>query len=170
MALLGVDVFFVISGFLITSHIFENLDKGQFSFTDFLGRRIRRIFPALILVMACSLAFGWFALLADEFAHLGKYAAGSAAFITNFILVDESGYGDNAAETKPTPHLWSLAVEDQFYTVWPLALWFGWKRKYNLTTITILVAVVSFNWNLRFVHSHPIETFLASRTVLGAIK
>ena len=61
---IGVDIFFVISGFLITSHIFENLDQGQFSFADFFGRRIRRIFPALILVMACSLAFGWFALLA----------------------------------------------------------------------------------------------------------
>jgi len=156
---IGVDVFFVISGFLITSHIFENLDKGQFSFTDFFGRRIRRIFPALILVMACSLAFGWFALLADEFAQLGKHVASGAAFITNFILVDESGYFDNAAETKPMLHLWSLAVEEQFYIVWPLVLWLAWKRKFNLLTITILVAVVSFYLNLRFVKSHPTETF-----------
>ncbi|HDZ9254276.1 TPA: acyltransferase [Vibrio cholerae] len=156
---IGVDVFFVISGFLITSHIFEHLDKGQFSFTDFFGRRIRRIFPALILVMACSLAFGWFALLADEFAQLGKHVASGAAFITNFILVDESGYFDNAAETKPMLHLWSLAVEEQFYIVWPLVLWLAWKRKFNLLTITILVAVVSFYLNLRFVKSHPTETF-----------
>tara|TARA_B100000497_G_scaffold83157_1_gene92706 strand:- start:557 stop:2644 length:2088 start_codon:yes stop_codon:yes gene_type:complete len=155
----GVDVFFVISGFLITSHIFENLDKGQFSFTDFFGRRIRRIFPALILVMACSLAFGWFALLADEFAQLGKHVASGAAFITNFILVDESGYFDNAAETKPMLHLWSLAVEEQFYIVWPLVLWLAWKRKFYLLTITILVAVVSFYLNLRFVKSYPTETF-----------
>ena len=159
---IGVDVFFVISGFLITSHIFENLDKGQFSFTDFFGRRIRRIFPALILVMACSLAFGWFALLADEFAQLGKHVASGAAFITNFILVDESGYFDNAAETKPMLHLWSLAVEEQFYIVWPLVLWLAWKRKFNLLTITILVAVVSFYLNLRFVKSHPTETFFWS--------
>ena len=157
---IGVDVFFVISGFLITSHIFEKLDKGQFSFTDFFGRRIRRIFPALILVMACSLAFGWFALLADEFAQLGKHVVSGAAFITNFILVvDESGYFDNAAETKPMLHLWSLAVEEQFYIVWPLVLWLAWKRKFNLLTITILVAVVSFYLNLRFVKSHPTETF-----------
>ncbi len=156
---IGVDVFFVISGFLITSHIFENLDKGQFSFTDFFGRRIRRIFPALILVMASSLAFGWFALLADEYAQLGKHVASGAAFITNFILVDESGYFDNAAETKPMLHLWSLAVEEQFYIVWPLVLWLAWKRKFNLLTITILVAVVSFYLNLRFVKSHPTETF-----------
>jgi len=156
---IGVDVFFVISGFLITSHIFELLDKGQFSFTDFFGRRIRRIFPALILVMACSLAFGWFALLADEFAQLGKHVVSGAAFITNFILVDESGYFDNAAETKPMLHLWSLAVEEQFYIVWPFVLWLAWKCKFNLLTITILVAVLSFYLNLRFVKSHPIETF-----------
>jgi peptidoglycan/LPS O-acetylase OafA/YrhL len=156
---IGVDVFFVISGFLITSHIFENLDKGQFSFTDFFGRRIRRIFPALILVMACSLAFGWFALLADEFAQLGKHVASGAVFIANFILVDESGYFDNAAETKPMLHLWSLAVEEQFYIVWPLVLWLAWKRKFNLLTITVLVAVISFYLNLCFVKSHPTETF-----------
>ncbi len=156
---IGVDVFFVISGFLITSHIFENLDKGQFSFTDFFGRRIRRIFPALILVMACSLAFGWFVLLADEFAQLGKHVASGAAFIANFILVDESGYFDNAAETKPMLHLWSLAVEEQFYIVWPLVLWLAWKRKFNLLTITVLVAIISFYLNLRFVKSHPTETF-----------
>jgi len=156
---IGVDIFFVISGFLITSHIFENLDKGQFSFTDFFSRRIRRIFPALILVMASSLAFGWLALLADEFAQLGKHVASGAAFITNFILVDESGYFDNAAETKPMLHLWSLAVEEQFYIVWPLVLWLAWKRKFNLLTITILVTVISFYLNFRFIKLHPTETF-----------
>lgn len=156
---IGVDVFFVISGFLITSHIFENLNKGQFSFADFFGRRIRRIFPALILVMACSLAFGWFALLPDEFAQLGKHVASGVAFITNFILVDESGYFDNATETKPMLHLWSLAVEEQFYIVWPFVLWLAWKSKFNLLTITILVAVLSFYLNLRFVRSYPTETF-----------
>lgn len=156
---IGVDVFFVISGFLITSHIFENLDKGQLSFIDFFGRRIRRIFPALILVMACSLAFGWFTLLADEFAQLGKHVVSGAAFIANFILVDESGYFDNTAETKPMLHLWSLAVEEQFYIVWPFILWFAWKWKFNLLTITIFVAVISFYLNLRFVESYPIETY-----------
>jgi len=108
----GVDIFFVISGFLITSHIFENLDKGHFSFTDFFSRRIRRIFPALIIVMASSLAFGCFALLADEFAQLGKHVASGAAFITNFILVDEISYFDNTTETKSMLLLCSLAVEE----------------------------------------------------------
>jgi peptidoglycan/LPS O-acetylase OafA/YrhL len=173
---IGVDVFFVISGFLITSHIFENLDKGQFSFIDFFGRRIRRIFPALILVLACSLAFGWFALVADEYAQLGKHVASGAAFINNFILVAESGYFDSAAETKPMLHLWSLAVEEQFYILWPLLLWLAWKRKFNLLTITTVVAVISFYLNLRFVKSYPTEMFfwpvgrfweLLSGSVLG---
>ena len=156
---IGVDVFFVISGFLITSHIFENLDKGQFSFTDFFGRRVRRIFPALILVMGCSLTFAWFILLADEFAQLGKHIASGAVFISNFILVDESGYFDNAAETKPMLHLWSLAVEEQFYIVWPFVLWLAWKCKFNLLTITVIVAAISFYLNLHYVNSHPTETF-----------
>lgn len=159
---IGVDVFFVISGFLITTHIFENLEKGRFSFTDFFGRRIRRIFPALILVMVCSLAFGWFSLLADEYGQLGKHVASGAAFIINFILVDESGYFDNAAETKPMLHLWSLAVEEQFYIIWPLVLWLAWKQKLNLLTITILVAALSFYFNIRFAKSHPIENFFWS--------
>ena len=155
----GVDIFFVISGFLITSHIFENLDIGKFSFINFFDRRIRRIFPALIVVMASSLTFGWFALLADEFAQLSKHIASGAAFITNFILVEESGYFDNAAETKPMLHLWSLAVEEQFYLFWPFFLWLGWKAKLNLLTLTIAVAGISFYLNLYFINTHPKETF-----------
>ena len=155
----GVDVFFVISGFLITSHIFQKLDNGEFSFTDFFGRRIRRIFPALILVMACSFTFGWFVLFADEFEQLGKHLASSAVFITNFILADESGYFDNLAETKPMLHLWSLAVEEQFYILWPLILWMAWKRAFNLLLITISIAVISFVVNIAFVSSFPTQTF-----------
>jgi peptidoglycan/LPS O-acetylase OafA/YrhL len=156
---IGVDVFFVISGFLITSHIFEKLGEGKFSFTDFFGRRILRIFPALILVLVSSLTFGWFVLLADEYTQLGKHAASGAAFIVNFILVGESGYFDNASETKPLLHLWSLAVEEQFYIIWPLVLWFTWKRKFNILTITLIVAFISFYLNLKFVASKPTETF-----------
>lgn len=156
---IGVDVFFVISGFLITTHIFDHLDRGKFSFIDFFNRRIRRLFPALIIVVTCSLAFGWFALLADEFAQLGKHIASGAVFITNFVLVNESGYFDNAAETKPMLHLWSLAVEEQFYIVWPLVLWFAWTRRVNLLVITVFVAILSFCTNIYFVETHPTATF-----------
>ena len=129
---IGVDIFFVISGFLITTQILEKLDNGQFSFLDFFGRRIRRIFPALTLVLLCSFAFGWVVLLPDEFANLSKHVAAGAAFSINFILVSESGYFDHAAAIKPLLHLWSLAVEEQFYIIWPLLLWLAWKQKLNL--------------------------------------
>ena len=155
----GVDVFFVISGYLITAHIFTSLDEGKFSFLDFFQRRIRRIFPALILVMVSSLIFGWFALISEEFQQLGKHVASGAAFIVNFILVGESGYFDTAADTKPMLHLWSLAVEEQFYLVWPIVLWLAWRRHFSLVWITLLVTVASFYFNLRFVESNPTETF-----------
>ena len=158
----GVDIFFVISGFLITSHIFESLDKGKFSFTDFFRRRIRRIFPALIAVMFFSLVFGWFSLLGEELSQLGKHVASGAVFIINFILVNESGYFDNAAETKPMLHLWSLAVEEQFYIVWPLILWISWKLKFNLLLVTILIGLFSFYINLNFVKTYPTEMFFWS--------
>jgi peptidoglycan/LPS O-acetylase OafA/YrhL len=155
----GVDVFFVISGYLITAHIFTSLDEDKFSFLDFFQRRIRRIFPALIFVMASSLIFGWFALVSEEFQQLGKHVASGAAFVVNFILVGESGYFDTAADTKPMLHLWSLAVEEQFYLVWPVILWLVWRQHFSLIWVTILVAVASFYFNLRFVVSNPTETF-----------
>ena len=155
----GVDVFFVISGYLITAHIFTSLDEGKFSFLDFFQRRIRRIFPALILVMVSSLIFGWFALISEEFQQLGQHVASGAAFIVNFILVGESGYFDTAADTKPMLHLWSLAVEEQFYLIWPVVLWLAWRRHFSLIWITVMIAVASFYFNLRFVESNPTETF-----------
>ncbi|MDA9801554.1 acyltransferase [Candidatus Pseudothioglobus singularis] len=159
---IGVDIFFVISGFLITSHIFEKLNDGSFSFSDFFGRRIRRIFPALTLVMTVSLFFGWFELLTVDYAQLGKHVASGAAFILNFILVNESGYFDNAAETKPMLHLWSLAVEEQFYIIWPLVLWASWKCNFNLLIVTIVIALSSFSLNLYYLDSKPIEMFFWS--------
>lgn len=155
----GVDIFFVISGFLITGHIFEKLDEGTFRFSDFFQRRIRRIFPALIVVMASALVFGWCVLLADEYAQLGKHVASGAAFIINFILANEVGYFDLSVELKPMLHLWSLAVEEQFYIVWPLCLWLAWKKKFNLLAVTLIVLLISFIWNLTWVTVHPTETF-----------
>ena len=156
---IGVDVFFVISGYLITTIIFTELDKDTFTFTSFFSRRIRRIFPALILVMAVSLGFGWFALLSDEYEQLGKHVASGSAFLLNFVLVNESGYFDNIANTKPMLHLWSLAVEEQFYIIWPLALYLAWRRSFNLLRITIAVATISFYMNLKFSASNPTGAF-----------
>ncbi len=83
---IGVDIFFVISGYLISTIIFENLDRGTFSFSEFYARRVKRIFPALIIVLIASYTFGWFALLADEHKQLGKHIAAGTSFISNFIL------------------------------------------------------------------------------------
>ena len=161
---IGVDVFFVISGFLISTIIFENLDRGTFRFAEFYARRIKRIFPALLLVLIASFAFGWFALLADEYKQLGKHIAAGAGFVSNLVLWSEAGYFDNSAETKPFLHLWSLGIEEQFYIVWPFVLWFAWKRKFNLLTLTVIVALISFGLNLKGIKQDSVATFYSPQT------
>lgn len=140
----GVDIFFVISGFLISTIIIGSLERGSFSFLDFYKRRIRRIFPALALVLMACYAFGWQTLLAEEFKQMGKHIASGAGFIANIVYWSESGYFDRAANTKPLLHLWSLGVEEQYYILWPLLLWLGWKKRLNLLSIAVAISVVSF--------------------------
>lgn len=161
---IGVDVFFVISGYLISTIIFENLDRGTFSFSEFYARRIKRIFPALLLVLIACFSFGWFALLTDEYKQLGKHIAAGAGFMSNFILWNEAGYFDNSAETKPLLHLWSLGIEEQFYIVWPLLLWFFWKRKFNLLAIIIVVAITTFIFNINGVKQDMVAAFYSPQT------
>lgn len=145
---IGVDIFFVISGFLISTIIFSSLERNRFSLIEFYIRRVRRIFPALILVMVSGLALGWFVLFADEYKQLGKHTAASAGFLQNFMLWHEKGYFDNSAETKPLLHLWSLAVEEQFYIFWPLLIAFVWKRRWSFLGLTVVIAVISFATNI----------------------
>lgn len=156
---IGVDIFFVISGFLISLIIFSNLEHDRFSLTEFYSRRIKRVFPALLLVMISCFIFGWFVLFADEFMQLGKHIAGGAGFVSNFVLYQESGYFDSAAETKPLLHLWSLAIEEQFYIFWPLLLAFMWKRKLSFVTITVAVAAISFAVNIYTINNNPTAAF-----------
>ena len=160
----GVDIFFVISGFLISSIIFSQLESGSFSFWNFYSRRIRRIYPTLITVLLACLGFGWFYLLSDEYAQLGKHVAGGAGFISNFLLWFESGYFDNAADTKPLLHLWSLGIEEQFYIIWPLLLWLAWKKRFNLLVVSLVLAVISFGLNLYFYHVDPVADFFSPQT------
>jgi peptidoglycan/LPS O-acetylase OafA/YrhL len=160
----GVDIFFVISGFLISSIIFKNLDRGSFSFIDFYCRRIRRIFGALIIVLLFCFALGWAVLLDDEFKQLGKHIIGGAAFVSNFVLWGESGYFDTAAETKPLLHLWSLGIEEQFYIVWPFLLWAAWKWRFNLLTVTVAIGAVSFAINIWQFQSDPVADFYSPLT------
>jgi peptidoglycan/LPS O-acetylase OafA/YrhL len=160
----GVDIFFVISGFLISTIIFENLENNTFSFFEFYSRRIRRIFPALILVLTLCLIFGWFALLSDEYEQLGKHIASSVAFIQNFILWNESGYFDNSAETKPLLHLWSLGIEEQFYIVFPFLLWATWKTKLSPPVLIIIVGGISLVLNLMCIQKDIVATFYSPQT------
>ena len=160
----GVDIFFVISGFLISTIIFSSLERDEFSFSEFYSRRIRRIFPALLTVLISCFSFGWFALTADEYKQLGKHVAGGSGFISNFVLWQESGYFDAAAETKPLLHLWSLGIEEQFYIVWPLVLWAGWKKRFNFLTITAALAFVSFSLNLASYQSDGVADFYSPQT------
>ena len=161
---IGVDVFFVISGYLISSIIFDDLNKGTFSFSEFYTRRIKRILPALLIVLISSFIFGYFSLLADEYKQLGSHIAAGASFISNHILSNEAGYFDNLGETKPLLHLWSLAIEEQFYIIWPLFLYFAWKRKFNLLIITTLIAISSFMLNLKGVKQDTVASFYSLQT------
>jgi len=156
---IGVDIFFVISGYLISSIIFGGLDAGEFSFAEFYARRVRRIFPALILVLSTSFAFGWFWLFDDEYKQLGEHIAAGAGFVSNFILLGERGYFDNAAETKPLLHLWSLGVEEQFYIVWPSMAWLAWRARLNPLIVVPLIAAASFALNVAQAADQPVVAF-----------
>lgn len=155
----GVDIFFVISGYLISNIIFSELDTGSFSIVRFYERRVRRIFPALLVVLIACCVVGWIVLLADEYAQLGKHVFGGATFISNLLLWGESGYFDSSADTKPLLHLWSLGIEEQFYLFWPVILYFCYKRKRNLFAITITIALASFCWNLAQTPAHQTAAF-----------
>jgi len=156
---IGVDIFFVISGFLITTILLQSLAAGDFSYRDFYARRIRRIFPALVLVLLATLAFGWYVLLPGEFSQLGKQTTGGAAFFANLVFLGEAGYFDASAETKPLLHLWSLGIEEQFYIFWPLMLGLAWRRRWPMLRVVLAVAVISFLVNVLTVQAHRAAAF-----------
>lgn len=156
---IGVDIFFVISGYLITSILLKDIEAGSYSIKTFYARRIRRIFPALSIVLLSCLALGWIVLTAVEYRALGKHAAGGAGFIANIMFWKEAGYFDAAGDTKPLLHLWSLGIEEQFYIVWPLLLYFVTKRSWNVLGVISVVAVLSFALNVLRVGIDPSGTF-----------
>jgi len=144
----GVDVFFVISGYLITTNILNGLDESTFTIQGFYQRRIRRIFPALVTMLALVYALGWFVLLQSEYRQLGKHVGSGASFISNIILWKESGYFDTSSTVKPLTHLWSLGIEEQFYIVWPLLLWVIFKIRLHVLASTVILAIASFGFSL----------------------
>lgn len=152
---IGVDIFFVISGYLITTIIARQMEDGRFRFADFFARRVRRLLPALCLVLAFCLLAGYQLLLPKEYVDLGKHIIYGAFFATNFALVTEVGYFDKAAEYKLLVHLWSLSVEEQFYILWPVILGTLMVFKASVIRIILVMGFLSFCLSIWFVIHHP---------------
>ncbi|MBV8390744.1 MAG: acyltransferase [Mucilaginibacter sp.] len=163
---IGVDVFFVISGYLISKIIFTDLNAEKFYFGRFYANRIRRIFPALITILIICYAVGWFILLPDEFKQLGHHIEASSGFFQNIVLWKESGYFDNATEFKPLMHLWSLSVEEQFYLVFPFLVFLVWKTRFNVVFILFFILILSFYQNVTGMKSDPVKDFYAPQSRL----
>ncbi|WP_316227613.1 acyltransferase family protein [Bradyrhizobium sp. SZCCHNR3015] len=155
----GVDIFFVISGFLITSIIINGIAKDRFSFATFYARRIKRIFPALAVVLAVSLAAGAFILLPDDYRLLGKHTVAGAAFVSNVALWQEANYFDVAADTKILLHLWSLGIEEQFYLLWPALIWIASRWRLNLLTLFAAVFVASLVYCIMMTPANQVIAF-----------
>jgi peptidoglycan/LPS O-acetylase OafA/YrhL len=144
----GVDVFFVISGFLIIRIILDGLETKSFSLSGFYAKRIRRIFPALAVVLAAVWLLGWYFMLPEDFLELGKQVLAGAAFSSNLLTYSQVGYFDAPAITKPFLHLWSLGVEEQFYLVMPLALIAASRWRLSMPLFLSVSAAISFAINI----------------------
>jgi peptidoglycan/LPS O-acetylase OafA/YrhL len=156
---IGVDIFFVISGFLITGIIARELDLQRFSLRGFYGRRIRRIFPALITVLLAVLVLGWLWMLPSAYAQLSSDVFASAAFFSNIALMLQSGYFDIESDKKPLLHLWSLGIEEQFYLFWPLILMLVARMRLGFLAAASVIGVASFALNVALIGSDPVATF-----------
>jgi peptidoglycan/LPS O-acetylase OafA/YrhL len=156
---IGVDIFFVISGFLITGIIVRELEVGRFSLATFYARRIRRIFPALIVVLGTALVLGWLWMLPQAYARLSRDVAASAAFAANIAFLLQSGYFDVEAAKNPLLHLWSLGVEEQFYLAWPLILMLAARLRLELIWVIGTIGLASFVLNVALIGTDPVATF-----------
>lgn len=172
----GVDVFFVISGYLITSILLEDFRTGRYSILRFYERRIRRIFPALFVVIFCTSIVGCFLLLPDDLVALAKSTVAATLFTSNVFFWRESGYFDGPAEMKPLLHTWSLAVEEQYYIFFPIIIFFMYRFVSTRITAFFVVAGVaaSFAFSVWGSEHMPVATFylLPSRAwelLLGSV-
>jgi len=140
---IGVDVFFVISGYLITQMVLGDFEKGSFSLSHFYERRVRRILPALLVMLAATVPLAYVFLSADPLADYSAALLGATWFSSNFVFWSEAGYFDRASEFKPLLHTWSLGVEEQFYLFFPAFFWVLYKFKWLIPGLSAVV-VISF--------------------------
>ncbi|MDH3916627.1 MAG: acyltransferase [Gammaproteobacteria bacterium] len=154
----GVDVFFVISGFLITSIILSEMDEGKFSLLNFYERRARRILPALFFVMAACVPFAWVWLMPQEMEDFSNSIIATSTFWSNILFWLESGYFDRSAELKPLLHTWSLAAEEQYYILFPLFLMLTWRLGKRWILVTLAAVFITSLSTAQFAPSlvpHP---------------
>ena len=156
---IGVDVFFVVSGYLISGILFRESMSGRVDLRGFYARRIRRIFPALTLVLFAVATMGWLTLTNLDYKHLLGHIGGGSIFVSNLLLWQESGYFDKPSELKPLLHLWSLGIEEQFYLIWPLLIWISVKRGLHAGWMAATIVAASFALNLTLMTSHPNANF-----------
>ena len=156
---IGVDIFFVLSGFLITRIITDAINDGLFNLRDFYFRRVSRIFPSLILVLIVTTFFSWFVLFPDEFLNLSKHIKAAATFSSNILLWKENGYFEIASERKPFLHLWSLGIEGQFYLAWPLLLILIHKLNISKASSILFILISSFLFMLIYGSKDPSGDF-----------
>src|SRR5882724_53425 len=163
---IGVDVFFVVSGFLITSLIWSDLEKGRFTFANFWERRARRIVPALVVVTLVTLVIGAVLLLPADLKNLGRASASQAVFTANIHYWLDSGYFAGESAEKPLLHTWSLAVEEQFYLIVPFIMWLTYRTKVlrgRAAVISILLTgfIISLALSIYGIHDFrfPSATF-----------
>ncbi len=155
----GVDVFFVISGYLISSLLWQELQQGSYTLAGFYERRLRRIFPALAVVLLACVPPAWILMPPADLKDFAESVASVPLFVSNLLFWSESGYFDTAAEHKPLLHTWSLAVEEQFYLLFPLMLAWAHKHRRSGRWLLIAVGVASLalaQWQLRH---HPDAAF-----------
>lgn len=156
---IGVDIFFVISGYLITAILIKDFEKDNFSIITFYKRRILRIFPALIFVLAFIIVIGWIFFFKSEFISLGRHIFASTLFFENLNLWSESSYFDTSSDLKPTLHLWSLAIEEQFYIFWPLIIYLSFKFRFKLLFTIVGLFLISFSINLYDISNDPTAAY-----------
>jgi len=172
---IGVDIFFVISGYLIAYLLLEDKSKGKFSLLDFYERRIRRILPALFFVILVTTALAWFIMLPSQMKEYSQSILAVLAFSSNIFFYFKSGYFSSTIDEKPLVHTWSLAVEEQFYILFPLLMFLSWRfLKHNLKWLLIAGVVSSYILAEFLSRTHPELSFYLMPTrawelLLGAL-